>query len=156
MTQIDTQSLGRFLNDTNNSTYANKDAAKAPATRPQSEDYHFEQGDFVYHDTYFGDRDFIGGEVVYKDNVPVWGMNYYGYILVPSVSEKTVYNFLREALMQEDAGVIPVRGPASHESNDWRYVNIPVGGLDRFTGKEEIYQGGVLVYRADYHGGFIS
>lgn len=35
-------------------------------------------------------------------------------------------------------------------------MNTVVGELDRFTGIEEIYRVGVLVYRANYHGGFIN
>lgn len=154
--QIDVETLTRFLSDANKSTYANKDAPKAPSTRPRSDDYHFEDDNLIYHDTYFGARDFIGGEVVYKNEAPVWGMNYYGYVLAPSVSEKDIYNFLRRALMQEYTSVIPVRGPKSYESDGWRYTNIPNGELNRFTGKEEIYRGSELVYRADYHGGEIK
>lgn len=153
---LDTKTLTQFLNDANKSTYANKNAPKAPPSRPRSEDYHFEKDNLIYHDTYFGGRDFIGGEVVYKDGVPVWGMNYYGYVLEPSVSEKDVYAFLREALMQEYADILPVRGPKSYENGGWRYANTADGELDRFTGKEEIHRGDELLYRADYHGGFIA
>ncbi len=148
--------LSRFLNDANRSTYANKDAPKVASSRLKSEDYHFEKDNLIYHDTYFGGRDFIGGEVVYQDNVPVWGMNYYGYVLIPSVNEKDVYKFLREALMQEYADIIPVRGPKNYENGNLRYVNFIDGTLGRFVGKEEIYNGNELWYRADYHGGFIG
>ncbi len=40
------------------------------SSRLKSEDYHFEQGNLIYHDTYFGGKDFIGGEIVYKDEMP--------------------------------------------------------------------------------------
>lgn len=154
-TPFDTQTLAQFLNNANKSTYANKSAAKAPSTRPKSEDYHFEQGNLIYHDTYFGGRNFIGSEVVYKDGVPVWGMNYYGYVLVSSASEKEVYDFLRKALMQEYADIIPVRGGKKYVEGEWKYINTPLGSLDRFTGAEEVYRAGELLYRADYHGGFV-
>lgn len=154
--KIDPEELASFLNEANKSTYANKDAPKASSTRLKSEDYHFEKGGLIYHDTYFGGRDFIGGEIVYKDKIPVWGMNYYGYVLEPSVSEKEVYGFLRKALMQDYFDVIPVRGPKSYEDNIWRYTNTVEGNLARFTGKEEIYSGNELVYLAHYHGGSIE
>ena len=154
--KIDLQILTQFLNDANKATYANKSAPKSDSTRLKSEDYHFEKDGLIYHDTYFGGRDFIGGEIVYKDDVPVWGMNYYGYVLSPSVSERDVYDFLRKALMQEYTGIIPVRGASNYEENSWRYTNIPEGTLDRFTGKEEIYHNDMVVYRADYHGGLIG
>ena len=81
MSKIDLKQLADFLNEANKSTYANKDAPKASSSRLGSEDYHFEKDGLIYHDTYFGGRDFIGEEVVYKNNEPVWGLNYYGYIL---------------------------------------------------------------------------
>lgn len=155
-TPIDLQTIAQFLTDANKSTYANKNAPKAESSRLGSEDYHFEKDGLIYHDTYFGGRDFIGGEIVYKDELPVWGMNYYGYVLVASVSEKEVYDFLRKALMQEYTDIIPVRGPKNYENGGWHYSNTADGELDRFTGKEEIYRGSELLYRADYHGGFIK
>ena len=154
--KIDTKELIDFLRIANKNTYANKDALKAISTRLKSKDYHFEQGNLIYHDTYFGSRDFIGKEIVYKNNKPVWGMNYYGYVLNPSVGEKEVYDFLRRALMQEYSDIIPVRGGKSFEVNNWKYTNILSGTIERFTGVERIYHDTELVYQADYHGGFIE
>ena len=155
-TPIDIAALTQFLNDANKSTYANKSAPKVAPSRLKSEDYHFEKDNLIYLDTYCGGRDFIGGEIVYKDHMPVWGMNYYGYVLIASLSEKEIYDFLRKALMQEYDDVLPVRGPKNYESEGWQYTSTSVGTLDRFTGKEEIYHDNELVYRADYHGGFIG
>ena len=156
MDKIIIKELTDFLNEANKSTYANKDAPKASSTRLKSEDYHFEKGNLIYHDTYFGSRDFIGEEVVYKDNEPVWGMNYYGFILSETTNEKELYGFLREALMQEYSDIIPVRGGKNYQKDDWEYTNAVEGELNRFTGTEEIYRAGVLVYKCYYHGGFIE
>ena len=155
MNTISIKELGDFLENANKSTYANKDALKVSASRLKSSDYHFEKGNLIYHDTYFGARDFIGSEVVYKDELPVWGMNYYGYILSPKIKEKELYGFLRQALMEEYMDVIPVRGPKEYKNGEWRYTNQANGGLNRFTGVEEICFKNELVYKADYHGGFI-
>jgi len=154
--RINLQQLADFLDEANKSTYANKDAPKALPSRLKSDDYHFEKDGLIYHDTYFGSRDFMGEEVVYKDNKPVWGLNYYGFILSKTTNEKELYGFLREALMQEYSDIIPVRGPKSYQNNDWEYNNSADGELDRFTGVEEIYRAGVLVYKCHYHGGFIE
>ena len=148
--------LADFLDEANKSSYANKDAPKASSYRLKSEDYHFEKDGLIYHDTYFGSRDFIGEEIVYKDNEPVWGMNYYGYLLSEATSEKELYIFLRKALMQEYSDILPVRGPTNFQNGDWEYGNSADGELDRFTGTEEIYRAGVLVYKCHYHGGFIE
>lgn len=154
--RIDLKQLADFLEEANKNTYANKDATKSAPTRLKSEDYHFEKDDLIYHDTYFGGRDFIGEEIIYKNNEPVWGMNYCGHILSEATNEKELYSFLRRALMQECSDIIPVRGPKNYQSNDWEYHNSVEGGLDRFTGTEEIYRAGVLVYKCHYHGGFIE
>ena len=156
MNTITTKEIADFLNEANKNTYANKDAAKAPPSRLESEDYHFEKDSLVYHDTYFGSRDFIGEEVIYKDNKPVWGMNYYGYILSETTNEKELYGFLRQALIQEYSDIIPVRGPVNYQKDDWKYNNSTEGELGRFTGTEEIHRAGVLVYKCHYHGGFIN
>ncbi len=148
--------LADFLDEANKSSYANKDAPKASSSRLKSEDYHFEKDGLIYHDTYFGSRDFIGEEIIYKDNEPVWGMNYYGYILSETTNEKELYAFLRKALMQEYSDIIPVRGPMSFQDGDWEYGNSADGELGRFTGIEEIYRASVLVYRCNYHGRFIK
>jgi hypothetical protein len=156
MDKISKTELADFLEESNKSTYANKNAPKTTSSRLKSEDYHFEKGNLIYHDTYFGGRNFIGEEIVYKDSEPVWGMNYYGYMFYPETDEKELYGFLREALMQEYSDIIPVRGPKVFENSEWKYTNEAKGELDRFTGKEEIYFNGKLVYGADYHGGYIQ
>ena len=99
--RIDLKQLANFLNEANKNTYANKDAPKASSSRLKSEDYHFEKDGLIYHDTYFGSRDFMGEEVVYKAYEPVWGLNYYGFILSETTNEKELYGFLRQALVQE-------------------------------------------------------
>ena len=153
---IDTNELADFLREANVNTYANKSAAKTAASRLGSEDYHFERGDLIFHDTYFGVRDFIGSEIIYNACNPVWGMNYYGVIGSEQTDEKTLYAFLRDALMQESGDLIPVRGPQAFRANEWSYTNAPEGEMSLFRGSEEIHKVGQLVYRAYYHGGLIK
>ena len=152
---IETTELTKFLNEANKATYANKDAPKVTSLRLKSEDYHFEKDNLVYHDTYFGGRDFIGEEIVYKSQEPVWGANYFGFVLDKAVSKKDVYDFLRKALLQEYGDVIPVRGPESFSIDDKRYTFIVEGGLENFSGKEEISFEGRVIYRCLIHGGYI-
>ena len=151
-----TEFLAKFLNEANKSTYANKDAPKVTPSRLKSEDYHFEKDGLIYHDTYFGGRDFIGGEIVYENEKPVWGANYFGFVLDEKTSEKDVYDFLRQALMQEYDDVIPVRGPSHYSVDDKEYRFALEGDLSNFSGKEEISFGGRVVYRCLIHGGMIK
>lgn len=156
MDKVTLKELTDFLEEANKNTYANKDAAKSVSTRLKSDDYHFEKDGLIYHDTYFGSRDFIGEEIIYKNGELIWGMNYYGYILSESTDEKELYRFLRQALVQEYSDIIPVRGPSNYQNEDWEYNNSVDGKLDRFAGTEEIYRAGVLVYKCHYNGGFIN
>lgn len=155
MNLIEIEKLKQFLTEANRETYANKNAPKAASTYSGSEDYHFEKDGLIYHDTYFGARDFIGEEVVYYEKRPVWGANYFGYILDEGVDKKEVYDFLREALIQESDDAIPVRGPKYFSIGDKEYRFDVEGYLDRFSGKEEILFGGIVVYQCLVHGGFI-
>lgn len=154
--KISREELTDFLNAANKATYANKEAPKSTPLRPSSEDYHFERGDLTYHDTYFGARDFLGEEIVYKATKPVWGMNYYGFILDPRVPTKDAYAVLRSALMQEYTDILPVRGPREYVEGTSKYENKVEGMLDRFSGEERICVKGGLIYRCWYHGGSIE
>lgn len=153
---MNTTKLAKFLKEANKATYANKNASKAKSSRLNSEDYHFEKDNLVYHDTYFGARDFIGGEVVYENNRPVWGENYFGFVLDESVDEKVVYDFLRKAPMEECEDIMPVRGPAHFQVGNKEYRFKADGDLNNFTGVEEILFDGKVVYRCFVHGGVIK
>ena len=152
---ISHEELGIFLSAANKATYANREVPKAASLRPASEDYHFEEGDLAFHDTYFGARDFIGEEVVYKSGTPIWGMNYYGHVLKDNLSTADAYKILRPALMQEYTDMLPVRGPGEYTLGNSTYKNRAKGDLDYFSGTEEIYLDGELIYRCWYHGGAI-
>lgn len=156
MAIIHKDELAEFLGEANKNTYANANAPKVASTRLESEDYHFEKGDLMYHDTYFGGRDFIGEEIVYKNKKPVWGANYFGFVLDESVGENDVYDFLRKALMEEYDDIIPVRGPARFSEGKWAYSFSVEGDLKNFVGKEEISLNNELAYRCFVHGGLIQ
>ena len=155
-TVIDLEEIKKFLDKANKHTYANKNAQKAKSTRLNSEDYHFEEGDLIYHDTYFGAKDFIGEEIIYKKGTPVWGANYFGFILKEDVDKKVVYDFLRRALMQSHKSEIPVRGSSDFSFEDWAYQFSVNGHLGNFSGEEKILFKGDVVYRCFVHGGFIK
>jgi len=58
--------------------------------------------------------------------------------------------------MQEYDNVIPVRGPSHFFANDKEYCFVADGGLESFSGKEEISFGGKIVYHCLIYGGFIK
>src|SRR5690349_5667646 len=59
------------------------DGHKLLPYRLGSKDLQYAEGDWAYHDSYVGESDFIGQEIVYYQGKPVWGMNYFGVILCP-------------------------------------------------------------------------
>lgn len=148
--------LGAFLREANANTYANENVKKVNPLRPGSNDYHFEKGDLIFHDTYFGATKFIGEEIVYKNNKPAWGMNYYGFTLSNKISEGLFDAILRPALISGSGDNIPVRGPKKFINGEWKYTFNTKGDLANFTGLEEISKNGKVVCRLYCHGGFIE
>ena len=151
------ESLTEFLTKAHHSTYADERAKKAEMLRPSSHNYHFEEEDFAYHDTYFGGKKFIGEEVVYWKGKPVWGMNYYGTTVDETLAESFVDSILRPALMETPWSDLPVRGPKHFEREGFEYVmQIREGNMTSFSAEERIVKNGALLFRNFLHGGWIE
>lgn len=148
--------LDSFLREANLNTYANEKVKRVSSLRPGSDDYHFEKGDLAYHDTYFGSTNFLGEEIVYENEKPIWGMNYYGFTLSDEISESLFDSILRPALMFGSGDNIPVRGPKEFINGEWKYTFETKGDLKNFTGIEEISKNNEVVCRLHCHGGFIK
>ncbi len=148
--------LKKFLKIAKKNTYASKTAEKTKSQRLCSSDYEYSEGDFMYHDTYFGGTNFIGEEIVYENNKPIWGMNYNGYTLDEKISEAEIDKSLRGALKQFDTDIIPVRGPKLYKIDNLEYRNKVEGDLNKFEGREEIFKDKKLIYYAVFSGGLIK
>lgn len=130
--------------------------APSSSCRPSSHDLQFHEGDFAYLDSYFGGADFIGQEVVYHQDKPVWAMNYYGRILEPSlIAAAQAGQIIKESLsaMYREGRFLD---GWEHTSGDSLYRDASAGDVTSFTGKEQIIRGGVQVYELIYHGGLIK
>lgn len=151
--------LEKFLIEAKKQTYANENIKKQEPSRKGSHDYEYANGNFLYHDTYFGGTNFMGEEVVYEKekDTPIWGMNYYGNTLDESLSEEAMDKALRPALMQVGSDdTLPVRGPKEYINGDYRYTFTVLGDLNHFEGKESIYKNETKIYELICHGGFIK
>ena len=139
-------------------TYANSNAPKVIPSRLKSKDYEFTDGNFTYHDTYFGGVKFIGEEVVYYNDNILWGMNYYGVTLDDSLTEELMDKVLRVALMKvgKDKDIIPVRGPKEFINEAYLYTFNVDGDMKNFIGTEQIYKDKKLIYELKCHGGIIK
>jgi hypothetical protein len=139
-----------FLIRAKKHTYAGDGGLSAPS-RPGSKDLIFEQDDYLYIDTYLGSMDFIGEEVVWHKQNPIWGMNYYGFMLIDDVPEG--FSHCLKAALQNIPPEAPYRGPAHFEDGPFEYRCAWEGGLEQFSGTEAILMNDKAIYRLTFHGG---
>lgn len=128
-------------------------AASRPAdgsSRCCSYDLMFEEGEYKYLDSYFGSHLFSGQEVIWKNDVPIWAMNYVGRVLSDQFDSK----FLKEAL-QHPTIDLPYRGKNFYQSGDYTYIFEVCGEFSWFKGREIIFYQDELVYELELHGGVI-
>ena len=140
----------RFRLEANVNTYA-AFMNETASTRLDSHDYRYENGEFVYHDTYVGGEQFAGEEAVWKSGKAVYAMNYMGRVL----SEKFSGDFLKEALRNADFKM-PYRGPEYYQAGEYTYKCKVSGDFSWFQGQEEIYWREEKVYECYFHGGLLK
>jgi hypothetical protein len=142
----------QFLVRAKRNTYA---AGRIPAgsSRPDSHDLTWVEEPWLYIDTYLGGYGFIGEEAVWHNGTPVWGMNYFGKMLVADFPEG-FSDFLKQALLRVPLEN-PYRGPEEYAEGGFQYRCEFTGDLAWFKGEEVVYLDGKPVYRLDFHGGEI-
>jgi len=132
------------------------DGAAAPASRPHSHDLAFTSGDFSYLDSYFGGSDFVGEEVVYHRDEPVWAMNYYGRIILPKLIDAVGAGAIIKAALSAMYRGGRFLGGYRWVDGDDVYLDRNEGDVASFTGRECITRRGTEVYELVYHGGLIK
>lgn len=143
------EDLIEFLCRAKKSTYAGK-GAEASASRPNSHDFHYSEGNLKYIDTYIGSANFAGEEALWESDVPIWAMNYVGRILADGFSG----DFLKEVLLLVSKDK-PYRGPMVYENGEYKYHCIVKGEFKWFEGYEEIFYNNKKVYECNFHGGSV-
>ena len=128
----------------------------SPSTRSGSHDLQFRDGAFLYIDSYFGGTDFLGQEVVYHDEQPVWAMNYYGRIILPDLITAAEAGQIIKRSLTEMYKQGRFLGGFEYAIEGSTYVDTSVGATESFTGKEWIMRQGQRVYELVYHGGLIK
>jgi len=139
-----------FLCRAKGATYAANGTTIA-SSRPSSHDYQYTEGDCTYLDSYFGGEKFVGEEVLYHQEIPIFSMNYSGRVLGDGFSG----DFLKEVLLLVPKEY-PFRGPFVHQNGDFSYHCIVNGDVEWFQGYEEIFLLKDKVYECFYHGGSIK
>ena len=147
--QDEIQVIIAFRLEANVNTYA-AFMNETDSTRLDSHDFRYENGEYVYHDTYVGGEQFAGEEAIWKNGKAVYAMNYMGRVL----SDKFSGNFLKEALRQADIKM-PYRGPEYYRSGEYIYKCKVSGDVNWFQGYEEIYLNDEMMYECYFHGGLL-
>lgn len=143
------QEVRTFLLKAKSNTYVTGENEITP-TQPDSHDFRYEDGDYLYADTYFGSQKFIGGERVWMRDCAVWAMNYYGQ----SLNENFDIAFLKEALSHMTVSM-PLRGPEFYQKGDYMYQCQVQGDFECFSGEERIYCRQEKIYACTFHGGIV-
>lgn len=152
MTNIDTQKLREFILKASRATYASGDSSIKEKQEDGSTTIRYENGEYKFHDNYFGGEPYGGREVVFLNEKAIWMMVYYGFVDL-SVEAKDVYPFLMASLSNSTVEM-PYRGPKLFEEGSFKYENKLTGDIAKFSGTEKIYKDGVCIYEASYLGGF--
>ena len=121
-----------------------------------SHDLQFIDGDWAYHDSYVGESDFLGEELVYYRGKVVWGMNYFGRITVPEkITSAQAGAIIQKSLskMYQSGRFL---GGFTHKVEKYTYTDTNDGDPEYFTGQEWIDIEGEIVYELVYHGGLIK
>jgi transcriptional regulator with XRE-family HTH domain len=145
----DENQIIEFLCTAKKSTYAGSGQNTA-SSRLYSHDLKFQSGPMEYLDSYFGGEQFIGEEVLWLSDKPIWSMNYMGRVLKNTFSG----DFLKESLLAVTHD-LPYRGPELYIKGDYIYHNKVMGSFFWFSGEEEIYYRNEKVYECLFHGGKI-
>lgn len=165
MAKKDKVDLAEFLIRAKQNTYAS--GAKERNLLGGGKQFYFKDGILSYWDTFYGFVSFVGQELVqHRKKGFIWAMNYFGGLIfdketshteMPRASSDETYGFLKKALRSPNIKA-PYRGPAHFSDGEWVYKNEWKAGssIREFKGTELIYYKHLLVYRCDYHGGFIK
>jgi hypothetical protein len=149
---FDEKRLKLFLVQAKQNTYASQQGKVAPSRRGAN-DLGYRSNGYYYLDSYFGEKDFSGQEIVYLNNSPLWSMNYYGRMLRDDVPQGFIET-LRDALMRVEESS-PYRGCDHLRNGDFEYYCQSAGTISAFTGMEHIEHMKEAVYRLHFHGGLI-
>ena len=154
MMTIDINELNAFIVRAKAATYVGNGEHAAPC-RVGSHDLRFSDGQWSYHDSYFGGSDFIGEEVVYFAEKPTWAMNYYGRILRDDLLTAAQAGQMIKAGLSRMYKEDRFLEGFEYTENDLTYVDTSEGNATYFRGREFIRRGQEIAYELVYHGGLI-
>jgi hypothetical protein len=155
MQSYNNDELVKFILLAKQNTYVGGGMALLPY-RLGSHDLQFFKDDWSYHDSYLGESDFIGEEIVYFKGKPVWGMNYFGRILQPDKFTSAQAGSIIQQSLTNMYLTGRFLGGFTHTVGEYTYTDTNDGDALYFTGREWIEHDGESVYQLVYHGGLLN
>lgn len=151
---LDLPTLHAFIIRAKKATYVG-DGATAEPSRTGSHDLTYSEGPYSYRDSYFGGIDFLGQEVVWLGERPVWAMNYHGYIIAPALITADQAGTILKAALSTPQSQGRLLDNFTYESGGFTFAITSRGTVARFSGCETIAGDGVVAYQLDYQGGLV-
>ena len=151
---MDIEQLNDIIVKAKAATYVGGGAKVGPS-RSGSHDLAWSDGHWRYLDSYFGGTDFIGQEVVWFKEEPVWAMNYYGYITRPELIDGQRAGETIKAALSAMYAAGRFLGGFEWVGPHGTYRDQSAGDAGHFHGREVILVAGQEAYALDYAGGLI-
>ena len=149
--------LYEFIDRAGKETYAGGGIPEEEPERSGFIELVYHDGDFLYRDSYTGYYRSRGMEVVrYKGEI-VWTSSYGGGMVEGKEDlAHEAFGFLKKAMSADEEGFESFRGPHEFEEQDWKYSFDQEGDVSEFSGYEEIYHKGELVFFHRIIGGIVK
>jgi len=147
---INFEELKKFVAEARRNTYAGEGESIKNSLLNGSHQLEYRKDKYFYRDIFFaGKKNFIGQEVIYLNDNPIWSMVYSG-----SAEPEEITPFLKRSLsaLSEKCRF---GEKCELKENNLLYKDDGQGTLERFGGKEQIFEQEKEVYRLDYHGGLV-
>lgn len=154
---ITKEELLAFLDRAGKATYAGGGKDEENPERAGFIELLYTEGDFSYRDSYTGYYRSRGMEVVRYKGMPIW-TSMYGGGMAEGKDELAdiTFDFLKKALGAREEGFESFRGPHVLEDGDWKHTYTQEGNALEFSGYQEIYYKGELVFFHRIIGGVVE
>lgn len=149
------EKLEQFIVEAKAATYVSGGSFQA-SSRTNSHDVSFQRDDWQYLDSYFGGTDFLGQEVVWRADQPIWAMNYYGRIVRPDLIDAHVAGQVIKQALGEMYRERRFLGGFKWVRAAHTYEDTNTGDVRGFEGFERIVISQEEAYRLSYHGGLVK
>jgi Domain of unknown function (DUF5680) len=134
----------------------NKSGQASLSYRPGSRDLQYHEANLSYLDSYFGNTNFLGQEVVWQDGPPIWAMNYHGQILQPDLYDGARAGATSQVGRGRVYTLNTFLGDYEFALEHSVFRMTTTGESSSFSGKEWHEINGIVVYTFDFHGGAIQ